>query len=94
MCLGPPAGIRLVGTLPLLRSRHLFLETLRVLNPPRAQDQTSIVNKKPQIPKRYPLQKDPGPRLTDVPRLCGRFALFGIWIWGFGFPGATVASPG
>ena len=52
MCFGPAAGVRLVGTLPLFRSRHLFLETLRVRARPRAQDQTSIVNKKSQIPKR------------------------------------------
>lgn len=95
MSLGPAAGVRLVGTLTLLRSRHLFLETLRVRNPSRAQDETSIVNKKSQNPKRYPSSRVRlGHAGQTTPRLFETFRRSEIWIWGFGFAGATVASPG
>jgi hypothetical protein len=95
MCLGPAAGVRLVGTLSLLRSRHLFLETVRARSPSpdsgrNLNSKEEVPNSKTQIPRSVASGGQPAENLC----LSSRFARGGICNLGLGIADATVASPG
>ena len=92
MGFGPAAGVRLVGTLSLFRSRHLFLDTLRRNEPCSGRGRNlnlteQLPNPKSQIPSPNPTAE------TRAGRLCSVFWSLGFGIWGLGFAGATFPSP-
>ena len=99
MGLGPAAGIRLVGALSLLRSRHLFLETVRRTEARSGPGRN--LNSKEERPKFQnsnptfgSLQEDSG-RNRVFPHVL-REVGFAIWDWGLRMLQSPVliAEPG